>query len=82
MPHFLSREALISSILLSQLFPKVVQCKLKPVCLQDDGLAALLQAAAERAQKWKDRCRKLRHELMEAQTAAASMEAALNVSQL
>ena len=50
-------------------------------CLQDDVLAEQMQQAADRAQKWKGRCAKLRQELMETQTAAASLEAALNVSQ-
>ena len=50
--------------------------------LQDDGLAEQMQQAAERAQKWKERCGKLRQDLMETQTAAASLEAALSVRQL
>lgn len=42
-------------------------------------LAEQVQQAAERAQKWKGRCGKLRQELMETQTAAASLDAALHV---
>lgn len=52
----------------------------RALLLQDDGVAEQLQQAADRAQKWKQRCAKLRQELMETQTAAASLEAALNVS--
>ncbi|KAL3148684.1 hypothetical protein ABBQ38_014099 [Trebouxia sp. C0009 RCD-2024] len=44
----------------------------------DDVLAEQMQQAADHAQKWKGRCAKLRQELMETQTAAASLEAALN----
>ena len=47
--------------------------------LQDDGVAEQLQQAADRAQKWKQQCAKLRQELMESQTAAASSEAVLSV---
>ncbi len=47
--------------------------------MQDELLAEQLQQAADRAQKWKSRCARLRQELMETQTSAASLEAALNV---
>ncbi|DBB14510.1 TPA: hypothetical protein ACH3X3_004792 [Trebouxia sp. C0006] len=45
---------------------------------QDELLAEQLQQAADRGQKWKSRCAKLRQELMETQTSAAALEAALN----
>ncbi|KAL0020086.1 hypothetical protein WJX79_009298 [Trebouxia sp. C0005] len=45
---------------------------------QDELLAEQLQQAADRGQKWKSRCVKLRQELMETQTSAAALEAALN----
>ncbi|DBA92530.1 TPA: hypothetical protein ACH3X1_002761 [Trebouxia sp. C0004] len=45
---------------------------------QDELLAEQLQQAADRAQKWKSRCAKLRQELMDTQTSAAALEAALN----
>ena len=48
--------------------------------MQDDVLAEQLQHASDRAQKWKGRCAKLRQELLQTQTAAASLQAALNVS--
>ena len=48
--------------------------------LQDNLLAEQLQQAADKAQKWKGRCIKLRQELADTQTSAASQEAALNVS--
>ena len=48
--------------------------------MQDELLAEQLQQAADRGQKWKSRCAKLRQELMETQTSAAALEAALNVS--
>ena len=48
--------------------------------MQDDMLAEQVQHASDRAQKWKGRCAKLRQELLQAQTAAASLQAALNVS--
>ena len=47
--------------------------------VQDELLAEQLQQAADRGQKWKSRCAKLRQELMETQTSAAALEAALNV---
>ena len=49
------------------------------VVLQDELVAGQLQQACDKAQKWKQRCAKLRHELMDTQTSAASLEAALNV---
>ncbi len=47
--------------------------------MQDELLAEQLQQATDRGQKWKSRCAKLRQELMETQTSAAALEAALNV---
>lgn len=52
----------------------------KLLMMQDELLAEQLQQAANRGQKWKSRCAKLRQELMETQTSAAALEAALNVS--
>jgi len=51
----------------------------KLLMMQDELLAEQLQQAADRGQKWKSRCAKLRQELMETQTLAAALEAALNV---
>ena len=51
----------------------------KLLVMQDELLAEQLQQAADRGQKWKSRCAKLRQELMETQTSAAALEAALNV---
>ncbi len=52
----------------------------KLLMMQDDLLAEQLQQAADRGQKWKSSCAKLRQELLETQTSAAALEAALNVS--
>ena len=49
-------------------------------CVQDDLMAEQMQQAADRAQKWKGRCAKLRQDLLHNQTTAASLQAALNVS--
>ena len=43
-------------------------------------MAEQMQQAADRAQKWKGRCAKLRQDLLHNQTTAASLQAALNVS--